>query len=356
MKYINHKLTSISLILILILGTLPIILDMTSDHPTVTAATIIVDQNGGGNYTAIQAAVNAANPGDTIYVWAGNYNEMITIDKTLTLIGNGTENTTIDGFGYAYHTVSINANWTNITGFKFTNSTYGYASLDIYNRNNCSIYNNNFTNNYYGINAWYSDHNTIKNNTFYNNSESGCSLSQSTSNYILNNTFVLENKIGLYIYFSDHNTIDNNSFLNNYVALQIYYGDHNTVNNSLLVDNYYAIYLQGSSSSDINNNSFTNDWVGIYIQRTTNTNLKNNTMISTGVMIQSQFTSTWTSCIIDTSNTVNGKPVYMYINQDHITISNSDAGQILINNCHHIIIENLTIENTSIGLSSYSPW
>ena len=42
-------------------------------------ATITVDDSGGANFTSIQAAVTAANPGDNIRVMPGTYNERVTI-------------------------------------------------------------------------------------------------------------------------------------------------------------------------------------------------------------------------------------------------------------------------------------
>jgi len=46
--------------------------------------------NVPAGYGTIQAAINAANPGDTIAIAAGRYNEDLTIPKTLTLLGSGT--------------------------------------------------------------------------------------------------------------------------------------------------------------------------------------------------------------------------------------------------------------------------
>ncbi len=56
------------------------------------AAVVYVDGGGvcGGNspcFTTIQAAINAANPGDTINVFAGTYAEQININKALTVLG-----------------------------------------------------------------------------------------------------------------------------------------------------------------------------------------------------------------------------------------------------------------------------
>jgi len=42
---------------------------------------------GTPNYTTIQAAVNAAAPGATVYVCAGTYSEQVTISKNLSLLG-----------------------------------------------------------------------------------------------------------------------------------------------------------------------------------------------------------------------------------------------------------------------------
>ena len=58
---------------------------------------IYVDCNGHGNYTTIQGAIDNANTGDIIYVWAGTYNENVLVNKSVNLIGNGSAVTIIDG-------------------------------------------------------------------------------------------------------------------------------------------------------------------------------------------------------------------------------------------------------------------
>jgi hypothetical protein len=59
--------------------------------------TIIVDLNGGGQFTKIQDAITNATASDTIKVWPGSYNEQITLNKNIILIGSGYENTAIVG-------------------------------------------------------------------------------------------------------------------------------------------------------------------------------------------------------------------------------------------------------------------
>ena len=61
-----------------------------------TKGALIVDANGNGDYLTIQGAVDNGNPSDTIYVWVGIYYENVVVNKTLTIIGNGSTNTHID--------------------------------------------------------------------------------------------------------------------------------------------------------------------------------------------------------------------------------------------------------------------
>ena len=62
------------------------------------ATTIVVDQNGGGQFTTIQAAIQAASSGDTVKVWPGYYDtEQVNLNKNITLMGSGNESTVITG-------------------------------------------------------------------------------------------------------------------------------------------------------------------------------------------------------------------------------------------------------------------
>ncbi|MBI2418168.1 MAG: hypothetical protein HYV28_09770 [Ignavibacteriales bacterium] len=61
------------------------------------ARVIIADINGGGQFTSIQAAINAAITNDTVKVWPGVYVEQISLNKNIRLLGSGYENTIITG-------------------------------------------------------------------------------------------------------------------------------------------------------------------------------------------------------------------------------------------------------------------
>jgi hypothetical protein len=57
--------------------------------------TLIVDKYGGGQFTSIQPAIDAASPNDTVKVWPGDYSEQVNLNKNITLMGSGYENTRI---------------------------------------------------------------------------------------------------------------------------------------------------------------------------------------------------------------------------------------------------------------------
>src|SRR5262245_19562197 len=83
------------------------------------AATLVVDLDGlatetdcnavsGAAFTAIQAAVNAAVPGDTIQICPGNYNEQVVVTKSnLTIRGSGTGVTVLRPAAVAQNTTAI---------------------------------------------------------------------------------------------------------------------------------------------------------------------------------------------------------------------------------------------------------
>ncbi len=48
-------------------------------------------------FYSIGGAIDEANLGDTLLIWAGTYRELVTINKELTLVGNGTSSTIING-------------------------------------------------------------------------------------------------------------------------------------------------------------------------------------------------------------------------------------------------------------------
>lgn len=97
-------------------------------------ADIIVDANGGGDYTTIQKAIDSAEPGDTIQVREGLYKSNLYIDKPLTLqgdiggedVGPGPNAPVISGQGNNVSGITVGDKASNITieGFEIRNFSF----------------------------------------------------------------------------------------------------------------------------------------------------------------------------------------------------------------------------------------
>ncbi len=383
--------------------------------------TITVDDDGNGDFTTIQDAVNASADGDEIEVWEGVYRENVVVNRTLSLIGNGSEKTTIDGQGTG-DVVTITADWCNVSGFKVkgggkgaydagiktdtnhhrifenncSNNVYGIYFTGSNNctiennicssnndhgiyftgSNNCTIMNNNCSNNGRGIGLTRTYDCTITSNTVNNNSD-GISLSRSDHCTATNNTCTA-NSNGIYLSDYSHNyTIMNNTCSNNNYGIRLKESNDGTImNNNCSSNNNYGIYLRDTSNCTIKNNNCplnnngiylarssvctiknntcsSNNNYAIYLRDTSNCTIKNNTMYECGINLYAfnlgNGLEYWNSHTVETSNTVNGKPVYYYKNLADFTVP-SGAGQVILANCTRIRVEDQNCSNGSTGI------
>ncbi len=71
----------------------------------VDEAVLIVDASGEGEYESVQAAVDAAEPGDTVRVRPGQYRERITVDTAVTIVAP--DGATLNGTGFDDYAVAV---------------------------------------------------------------------------------------------------------------------------------------------------------------------------------------------------------------------------------------------------------
>ena len=124
-------------------------------------------------WNTIQEGINDANDGDMVYVYAGDYNENVIANKTLTLLGEGMPTIDAQCKGAA---IKITANNCIVKGLKCLNGSScepKNGSGIIVESNGNIIENNTCGNNTYGI-YLNSSNNVISNNTIYGKFRAEC--------------------------------------------------------------------------------------------------------------------------------------------------------------------------------------
>jgi parallel beta-helix repeat protein len=160
------------------------------------------------DYPTIQAAINAADPGDVIHVASGTYGGA-DIRKPLTLIAEG--EVIINGYFWVGQTNNV-----NIYNFRMQNDFYG---VWLYAANSCIIENNYISSDDSGIRFEHAFNNYVFNNTITTHPK-GFDLRDSSNNYIIGNT--LSTLIGIdFCAGSNNNTIYNNWVNCSYYSLRM---------------------------------------------------------------------------------------------------------------------------------------
>jgi len=185
-----RKILGIALVFVLIggmLGGLPALVSRVEASP----ATIYVPDD----YPTIQAAVDAASPGDTIIVLPGTYSENVYINKeNLTIQSRDGADETIVQAAFKVMALNVNVNGFTIKGGIFGVETFG----------NTVVRSSILCDNAWGIYLGSSSNNTIENNKFFNNRIADIDLRWSGNNLIKNCSFDL----GLYIYGDYENKVE----------------------------------------------------------------------------------------------------------------------------------------------------
>jgi len=189
-----------------------LLLAMFGTRITIPVSASTIDVHPG---ESIQAAINSAQPGDTIFVHAGTYYGHVKVNKTLTLVGENRVTTIVDGEGTGT-VIKVTADNANITGFTIQNGgNLPYSGLFVGNCNGSTINNNTIRNSAYGIELLNSNSSSIIGNMIMNNSWAGIYIHDSNENIIYDNT-VANNSIGAWIPSSAiPNTFYHNNFINN---------------------------------------------------------------------------------------------------------------------------------------------
>ena len=272
-------------------------------------------------YNKIQDAVNASEDGDTIRVFEGTYYENVVVNKAVNLIGNGSQDTIING-SQSSDVVKITADHVNLSGFSVTGSGDRWQDYDAgikvesdHNR----IFGNNCSSNYCGLVVYDAAYDIIENNTCIKNSY-GIIIWRSDNNILSTNECSINSNSGITIVSSNNNLVTNNICNSNIrIGINII-GEKNTIIGNICNLNTKGFSFGGRDITAINNTCLSNKEDGIFIgYQCVNLTLSNNQFKENGIYLD-LITPPFESLIshsIDTTNIVNGKPVYYYKNSNY---------------------------------------
>ena len=315
---------------------------------------------------SIQAAIDRADQGDTIFVYNGTYTENVDINKPITLQGEGADVVNVEAADSEDHVFEVSANHVNISGFNLTGAhgaTYSrvyyrdYWTAGVYltsNSDHCNIYNNKLCDNDYGVRICESFNNIISNNSgsirmeYANNNNvlnnSGHIHLLGSNNNTASNNNASDYDLGILLEDSSNNTFINNTASNNEEGMLLVYSSNNKlINNTANSNIWNGIYLFDSSNCTFTNNIILNNSCGIFLGSKSNSNsFMCNTFKNGGLFIDGCYGNTVKN------NTINGKHLAYYEDISDIIIQN--AGQVVLVNCSNITVQDLNLSNTNIGM------
>ena len=281
------------------------------------------DGSSGSPWKTIQFAIDNVQSGDTIHVENGTYTENVDVNKTVNLIGDGYQNTTVSAASSGDHVFDVSVNNVNISGFTVTGATNsGKGGIYLNNANNSNIFNNNASNNNYGIYLSYSFTNSLINNTANANNGRGIYIAYSSSNNLTNNT-ANSNSIGIRLYSSSLNILrDNIANSNSDEGIFLFASSNNSlIDNTINFNSLYGVVLSGSSSNNLTNNKINLSKDGIYlVSSSANNILINNTL---GLNFRGIYLASDSSSNILTNNTAKANNYGIYLSSSSNTLTSN---------------------------------
>jgi len=206
---------------------------------TVYSGVIRVPQD----YPTIQEAINAANPGYTILVSAGTYNEHVYVNKSLNIIGEGATNTTVWSVTSVFE---IHADNVRISSLRMDCGWLG-SDVALHSSRDCNISNNIMVGGF---------------STIF--------LDGSSNNIVTHNdVFPQINGWGILLLESDNNIIQANKVAgaSEGIGIGVCFCVNNKVEHNEVEENWYGIVIGDSSDNVINSNVVENNRKGIALWR-----------------------------------------------------------------------------------------
>ena len=241
------------------------------------------------DYPTIQGAVDTASPGDTIIVRDGNYAENIAVtgDRLTLKSQNGAASTIVTAADPNASVFAVTADYVSIAGFTVTGAAAEYQAA---------------------IHLTGSSYCDIRSNTALDSYQGIC-LEDSHHNTLTGNTATGNSQDGILLVLSGNNTLTaNTANENGYFGIRLYFSPPNTLRSNSMADNRCNFYSWSRSLSELRQD-------------------------------------------VDTSNKVDGKPVYLLLDRsDAVIDSSTNAGYVAVINSTNITVKDLTITHSGHGV------
>jgi parallel beta-helix repeat protein len=284
------------------------------------------------DYSTVKAAVNDAYDGDTVLVSEGYYaeGEIDIFKDNITLIADGY--VTLDGCA-ENHVLNILANYVVVNRFDIRNASFYGVNVRGYGN---VIARSTILRNGNGVRL-YSCDNCVLSHNLVSSGGDGIDVEYSSNNIITLNRLVSGAFFGgLNLFESSNNTITENTLSGGILcgAILLYLSENNLIASNIIKNNRCGLALVGSPNNVLRNNVMTNNWCGFSAWR--------------GIGPAPEYAWVGPSDV-DTSNTVDGKPIYYWVDVSDRVVP-SDARCLVLVNCKNITVENLDIKNNYNGI------
>jgi len=253
---------------------------------------------------SVEGTGNILRDGDT-YTFTGNIEGSIVVER---------DSIVLDGAGYTLHGTR---NGTGVTLASRHNVRVKNISINAFGTG-IAIAPNMI---HLGVPSGDSSNNLVSGNTI-TDTVCGIVLGEASNNNtvsgntITNSTYGIHVTGGLYeLVFTEKNEIHGNTITDSKFGIHITYAKNNLLRNNHMSDNQYNFMIGGKATLADQPQFFAND--------------------------------------VDDSNTVDGKPICYWVNQQGGVVP-SDAGYVALINCAGVTVQNLNLTNNGQGIFVYS--
>jgi parallel beta-helix repeat protein len=153
-----------------------------------------------------------------------------------------------------------------------------------------------------------------------------------TSKSIISSNIVTGDAYNIYLWRSFNNTIEGNTVINAFRGILIYDSDDNTITGNIVTDGVVGIELHDCANNVFRNNEMRNNRANFEVRSYPTYRVVND---------------------VDTSNTIDGAPIYYWVDEKDRTIP-SDAGCVMLVNCTRITVQSLHLSQNGQGILLFS--